>query len=101
MGGMRSMEKTSSCYEKGRHRYKRNANGRTVRTGKTLLHGVKGWVHTAGMLMRGHRNMEGPSYISERLDTDTRGGREMTEEMRRLCCKGGGVDMDTTGVHTN
>jgi len=42
MGGMRSMEKASSCYQKGRHRYKRNANGRTVRTGKTLLSGMKG-----------------------------------------------------------
>lgn len=80
------MQKASSCYEKSRHRYKRNANGRT---GKTLLHGVKGQMHTTGMLMSGHRNMEGLSYISEMLDTDTRGGRKVTEEMRRLCCKGG------------
>lgn len=84
MGGLRRTEKASSCYEKGKHRYKKNANGRTVRTGKTLLHGVKGWMHTTGMLMRGHRNMEGLSYISKRLDTDTRGGSEVTEEMRRV-----------------
>jgi hypothetical protein len=32
------------------------------------------------MLMRGHRSMERLSYFSERLDTDTRGGREVTEE---------------------
>jgi len=42
MGRLRSMEKASSCYEKGGHRYKRNANGRTVKRGKTLLYGVKG-----------------------------------------------------------
>ena len=89
MGGLRSMEKASSCYKKGRHRYKRNVNGRTVKRGKTLLYGVKGWMHTTGMLMRGHRIMEGLSYISERLDADTRRGREVKEEMRRLCCKGG------------
>ena len=60
-----------------------------MKRGRTLLYGVRGWMHITGMLMRGHRSMEGLSYVSERLDTDTRGGREVTEEMRRLCCKGG------------
>ena len=82
--GLRSMEKASSCYKKGRHRYKRNANGRTVKSGKTLLYGVKWWMHTTGMLMRGHRIIEGLSYISERLDTNTRGGRQVTRNEKAL-----------------
>jgi hypothetical protein len=56
-------------------------------------------MHTTGMLMRGHRNMEGLSYIRERLDTDTRGGREVTEGIRRVCCKGDELT-PTTGVLT-
>jgi hypothetical protein len=43
----------------------------------------------------------GLSYINKKLDTDTRGGgREVKEEMRRLCCKGGMSGHDTTGVLT-
>ena len=59
-----------------------------VKRGKTLLYGVKGWMHTTGMLMRGHRSMEGLSYISQRLDTDSRGGKEVTGKIRRLCHRG-------------
>jgi hypothetical protein len=59
MGGLRSMEKASSRYERGRLRYKRNNNGRGVKRGKTSLYGVKGWVHKTEMLMRGHRSMGG------------------------------------------
>jgi len=45
-------------------------------------------MNTTGMLMRGHRSMQGLSCISKRLDTDTIGGRNVTEEMIRLCYKG-------------